>query len=370
MIVISLFSKIIATFILIIYSITLVEAQFNCPSTPSSKEDLQTFIVQLSSPEKAIDHYDFLKSCFNKEINDNIDQLIDHTVIKIASFGSFICYIGQFSPSEAAVLASSPGVIRVENDKTANLFAPTGTNLTLGPVGGNGNLCTSLTEFQAPPNLDRIDQKSPPLDGKYRYPATSGLGVNVYIVDTGINTANSEFGGRAKLGPAYCDGCSNVDDTGMSIGGGFSQILNNVTDQLVNAGVHVVAAAGNSATDACNISPASAPNGIAVGATETRTDATADFSNFGRCVFIYAPGTNITAAGNSAITALATYSGTSQAAPHVAGTVALIIAKDGNKSPAEMKVELDKLSTKGIVTGNVSRTDLNNRFLRLPDCSK
>ncbi|CAG8510243.1 3287_t:CDS:2 [Cetraspora pellucida] len=214
MVVISLFSKIISIFGFIICIITLVESQFNCPSTPSSKEDLKTFIVQLSSPEKANDHYAFLKSCFNKDISDKIGQLIDHTIIKIVSFGSFISYVGKFSPSEAAVLTNSPGVIHIENDKTANIFSPIGTNITPSPIK-DFNLCHHfLTESLAPYNLDRIDQATPKLDGKYTYPNSCGSGVNVYIVDTGINIDHEEFEGRATRGPAYCGECPNIDDNG------------------------------------------------------------------------------------------------------------------------------------------------------------
>ncbi|CAG8510255.1 3288_t:CDS:2 [Cetraspora pellucida] len=154
----------------------------------------------------------------------------------------------------------------------------------------------------------------------------------------------------------------------MSLGGGFSQITNNAVEELVKKGVHVVVAAGNSATDACTFSPASAPDAIAVGATNTSTDAIASFSNFGSCVCIFAPGTNIQAAGRQSSTALSSYSGTSQATPHVAGTVALIISYIGNKSPAQMKVELNNLSTKDAVTGNISTSP--NRFLRVPYCQK
>ncbi|CAG8831267.1 33797_t:CDS:2, partial [Racocetra persica] len=83
--------------------------------------------------------------------------------------------------------------------------------------------------------------------------------------------------------------------------------------------------------------------------TETDSDAIAIFSNFGNCTNIFAPGTLITAAGNQSSTGLITFDGTSQASPHVAGTVALIIASSGNKSPDQMKKFLDNLSTKNVV---------------------
>jgi len=63
-------------------------------------------------------------------------------------------------------------------------------------------------------NLDRIDQTTNRLDRKYKYPSSAGKGVNIYILDTGINIAHKEFEGRAKFGAAFCDNCSNIDDNG------------------------------------------------------------------------------------------------------------------------------------------------------------
>ena len=130
-----------------------------------------------------------------------------------------------------------------------------------------------------------------------------------------------------------------------------------------NAGIHVVVSAGDTGGDACDVSPASAPQAITVGGTEKSTNDIAAFSNTGSCVDIYAPGRDIVAAGASdLITALSIASGTSQAAPHVAGTIALIISKQNNASPSSMTNTLISLSTKNILTDTIP----NNRFLFVP----
>ncbi|CAG8843407.1 42992_t:CDS:2, partial [Gigaspora margarita] len=278
--------------------------------------------------------------------------------------------------------------------------------------------------------LDRIDQAKFPLDGKYTYPNSSGQGVNIFIVDTGIRKTHKEFGGRAKSGSVFCGGCESDDDenghgtncasiaagktfgvakkatliavrvldangsgkaseiinglsfildqhnhatnknsvVSMSLGGPKSKALNKVVKALTDAGVHVVVAAGNEAIDACLESPSSELSAITVGATEDKNDHITEFSNFGKCVDIYAPGRNVKGAGIKNDHDTSEESGTSQATPHVAGTLALIIAQSGNKSPAQMAVALDNLSIKGTIVFDdpKAKATSKNSFLRVP----
>lgn len=144
----------------------------------------------------------------------------------------------------------------------------------------------------------------------------------------------------------------------MSLGGGASLALNIAVNDLIESGVTTVVAAGNSNLDACDFSPASTLAAITVGATGDRftpaapiTDARADYSNFGPCLDIFAPGSLIRSAWIGSNTAFATISGTSMASPHVAGVAALYLQGQPTAVPGQVRNGIVELATNGVVAG-------------------
>ncbi|KAJ1729942.1 proteinase B [Coemansia biformis] len=166
------------------------------------------------------------------------------------------------------------------------------------------------------------------------------MGVEFTVKEHRKAAAQAEREGRTHRGSV----------ANMSLGGGLSRALNLAVDAAVRAGVHYAVAAGNDNRDACKYSPASAANAITVGAT-TITDERAWFSNFGKCVDVFAPGKDILSTWIGSRSSTNTISGTSMASPHVAGLAAYLLSLETNTtlSGAELKKKMLALATKDVV---------------------
>ena len=135
----------------------------------------------------------------------------------------------------------------------------------------------------------------------------------------------------------------------MSLGGGFSSAINTAVANAIADGVSFVVAAGNDNVDACTVSPASAPAALTVGAT-TYTDARASYSNWGTCLDLFAPGSQVLSTYATSDTALHVENGTSMASPHVAGVVATYLQSFKTATPAAVADAVRNSATSNKVT--------------------
>ncbi|EOR00652.1 hypothetical protein E3P92_03088 [Wallemia ichthyophaga] len=279
------------------------------------------------------------------------------------------------------------------------------------------------TQSDATWNLQRVNQRNAlPADASphaqdYTYSWTgAGAGVDVYVIDTGIRTSHTEFGGRASYGyngtsgdgtdqvhhgthvAALIGGATygtakeaslisvkvlNADGQGkasdvlagvnwaanaaknsdrpsiasLSLGGPASNAMDSIVSSATAAGVHFVVASGNYNEDACASSPARVSSAITVAASNI-DDTRAPFSSYGDCVGLYAPGVDILSAGNADDQATLYLSGSSMSAPIVSGLLATLISNEGDMDAGSLQSRLLALATDDIVA-NSNPTDPN-----------
>jgi len=331
------------------------------------------------------------------KVNDLIVSAQDGSEVSGAfNIGTLNGYFGKFSPQLLEFLRGMEDVKYVEADQVMSI------NYKVEDPDA------VVTQNGATWGISRISQRNLPLGTDYIYNSLAGSGVDVYIIDTGIYAAHTEFGARAtaafnaitaetsvdlnghgthvagtiggeKYGIAklaYLYGVKVLGQNGsgsttgvisginwvtnsrnksrksvanMSLGGGTSTTLDAAVTNSIADGVAYAIAAGNDNSNACNYSPARVAPAITVGAT-TNTDARATYSNIGTCVTLFGPGSSITSAWIGGTTATNTISGTSMATPHFAGTLAIHRSVDSALTPAGLKSWIVAQATPAKVT--------------------
>ncbi|CAG8466729.1 9418_t:CDS:10 [Ambispora leptoticha] len=353
-------------------------------STQNTATDDNRFIVVLkknnTTSSKLMKHLKWIQSI---SANESINS---HLASNLTSIGKFSWYAGVFDDHTLDQINSSDVIQYI----TPDIMVKSYHNIEINPPSWG---------------LSRITKKSLPLENKYHFPDNAGLGVNIYVIDTGINTDHNDLEGRASFGTAFLGNLSEQRDLNghgtfvagvlvgkyfgvakkanvisvralqpdgsgrlstvlqaidwvikrhnnsttkktiinLSLGAEYNAATNEAIQNAMDLGIHFTIAAGNEGKDACQFSPASAQGALTVGATNN-DDTIAKYSNTGSCVDIYAPGTNIISIWNTSKSATHMLSGTSMASPHVAGVMAILLSQ-GNYTPSELVEKIKGMAT-------------------------
>lgn len=412
--------KTMRLFILLVLTFYLCASEASIPARLELLDDdflrdTDSYLVLLKPnvDEKIISfHSRFIETFALTDSNSNPDS--DAPTPRWFSLGKedevVLGYSAKLDLHTLLVLSRDPSVELIERDKPVQIWE-------------------EKIEHDAPWGLARSCHRDRPDSRDFIYDEDGGENVDVYVIDTGVYIEHEDFEDRATFGKSFvrdrksdeeirkddnghgthcagiiagkkygmCKQChiiavkvldrggsgtmsdviagiewavNNVADSNkksvisMSLGGGFSEIMNRAVDSATSRGIHVVVASGNSRDDTCDYSPASAETVVSVGATDS-LDNMAEFSNYGNCTHIFAPGVQIDSTWINGPDSHSALSGTSMAAPHVSGAIGSLLSKPeyADLSPKEMREKLQKIATKNIIKDIPKDLDSPNLLL-------
>lgn len=338
------------------------------------------YLVSLKLTE-TLDHF------FQYDLNYPVAQRVKSFVSDSYTIGNFTVMTGNFTKSAVERLKRCPLIADITPDIIINAF-------------------DIESQDHCPRHLARVSQveKLTGHDFTYFYDSDKvGSGVNAYIIDSGIEIDHPEFQGRAHKGIDFTkEGFGDINGHGshvagligsktygvakdvnlfevkaldkrgagslstiisaieftvnhrresgkpgvanLSLGAAKNKVLNQAVDAAADTGLVIVVAAGNSNVDACLTSPASSQSAITVGAIDDTSDGLTSFSNWGKCVDIFASGAYVSSVNSHDYYNPQVLSGTSMSAPIVTGMVSTLLSS--GVSPLEVKNEIIKMSIK------------------------
>ncbi|GMM35988.1 hypothetical protein DASC09_033130 [Saccharomycopsis crataegensis] len=359
-----------------------------------------TYIIQTSST-RDIDYY---MNQYDAQFNAFRASKKANT-FRSFNVGNITGFMGDFDDELLGLLYNDSSILEISAEKYLKLDA------------------VQTQEFSSR-HLLRLTHKNLIYDNQPEllYDASAGIGVDVAIIDSGVNGKHCEFTGRVKrifdfvneagiddpighgtalagvvgsetygvakkcnivdIKVASRDRVAKLSDVisalnlvvsqsketkrptvillAMSIS--RSKLLDSIVQKIVDQGIPVITSAGNDGRLACSNSPSSASGSLSVGSIDDATNKIAGFSNWGACIDIFSSGVDVTTTGNTGNTATKA-SGTSVSAGIVAGLTAYYMGT--GKSGFEAVQMIKQVSTDGIIEGLLLKPYTQNKIAHL-----
>ncbi|KAL6879360.1 alkaline proteinase [Trichoderma novae-zelandiae] len=390
---------------LVLYLGALLPAVFAAPAVNHKLPEAvpNKFIITLKDGTSidADSHLTWVKDLHRRSLSKRSTAGVEKTY----SIDTWNAYAGEFDEETVKQIKANPNVASVEPDYI----------MWLSDIVEDKRALT--TQTGAPWGLGTVSHRSSG-STSYIYDTSAGSGTFAYVVDSGINIAHQQFGGRASLGYNAAGG-DHVDTLGhgthvsgtiggstygvakqaslvsvkvfqgnsastsvildgynwavndivsrsrasksainMSLGGPASSTWTTAINAAFNKGVLTIVAAGNG-DSLGNPQPVSStsPANVPNAITVAALDInwrTASFTNYGAGVDVFAPGVNILSSWIGSNTATNTISGTSMATPHVVGLALYLQSLEGLTTPTAVTNRIKALATTGRVTGSLN----------------
>ncbi|RCI12748.1 putative subtilisin-like protease [Ophiocordyceps polyrhachis-furcata BCC 54312] len=362
-----------------------------------------------SKPHDLHSHLNWVEGVHKRGLSPEQFRGVERTYSDRANFHG---YAGHFDKNTIEEIRKNPDVAVVEEDRIWELdYLESRHDMTVTQESNSLEKRTFSTQTDSPWGLGAVSHRRKGAT-EYIYNERAGQGTFAYVIDSGIRLSHQEFEGRAKsvftafpneTTDSFGHGTHVAGTIGgktygvakkaellavkvfqgrrsatsvilaglnwatndivdrrrtrsavinMSLGGSYSNLMNLAVESAAQQGVVAVVAAGNEAMDAAFVSPASAPSAITVAAIDGNWTL-AEYSNYGKAVDIFGPGTKITSSWIGGDGDNKTISGTSMATPHVVGLALSAISVEHVRGLDELTKYLKDTATEGQITGNI-----------------
>jgi len=346
------------------YTALLTKRNKNTSNTTTNSNSIEDYVILTNNNE-------LCKKCVNNEVyHDCIHgfhgRFTSNEINQIKRCNKQIIIEKDFQVKLLSAIEPSWGIDIIDGEKSRTaLNGNVNCDVFVLDTGVNDSSLLNLVSSEFVIGSDNVDRNGhgslvAHIIGTATENKIIGVAPNVRIHsikvlnDQGWGTVSSVIAGIERVVQWKIQNPTKPVVMNLSLGGPVSRILDIAVTNAIRRGITVVVAAGNSSIDVSRTSPARVRSALVVG-SYNQNRVLSWYSNFGRNIKLLAPGDAIvTLDKNGELTS--SFTGTSAAAPHVAGAAALLLHNNQRLSPLNVRRNLVRLGLNIINVRNRRRT--------------